>query len=89
MSKKNVYQVRTKDNGKTFNILKFDEDFNYEQTYNVVYSGNYMVCDCFAGIKSVCRHRTMIKIFSDKNAINTGEFYNFDTKTWFPAVKIE
>lgn len=101
MSYKNRYTVRSihpphNQDLETWSVIKFDRDHEAEGTYIVskIYSpsspsGSLLLCDCFASNKETCRHRQMIKIFKDHNAINSGRTYDFDKKLWFEALGFE
>ena len=76
-----LYQIKTNSNDG-FNVIKFDNDINYENTYNVKYRGKRLVCNCPAYLRKSCRHRDMLPIFELENAIDSGRFYNFEQKRW-------
>lgn len=90
MASKDVYTVSQL--GLVFEVKKFDEDFNYLQTYHATEMGQNdanMICSCPAGSKPTCRHRQMARIFEAEEKLGTGEFYHFDKKKWYPALKDE
>lgn len=84
MSKKELYQVRSTNDPSQWVVKKVDFDFNPSGEYHVsrVGAGHNLMCDCFAGTKSTCRHRTMLPIFEFENKIDTNQWYNFDKQSW-------
>lgn len=72
----NLYNL--KGGGPLFLITKFDADLNPEASYTV----GKTICDCPAGHKSKCRHRTMLPFFLEAEAANTDAFFEYDTRTW-------
>lgn len=67
-----------------YKVTKLGDDFASSQEYDVSESGSHLLCSCFAGSKLTCRHRKMIPIFQQQQAINSGWLYQYDTGTWMP-----
>lgn len=59
-------------------FTKFDDDLNIES----VSITNGETCDCPAGSRPVCRHRTMFWIFHQQNRVGTSWFYDYEMKEW-------
>jgi hypothetical protein len=68
-----------KENGNGYQITKFDEDLNPENTYHV----GSKSCDCKAGGRPTCRHRQMLPLFQAIGRVNTGWFYDCEGQAWF------
>ena len=69
-----------------YRMVKFDDSYFPEHIYEMSEIGNNIFCNCFAGNKSTCRHREMLLKFSEKKAIDTGEFYDFEEDKWYPPL---
>jgi len=67
-----------------YRMVKFDDWFNVETSYLLYqpYNKYYYVCNCFQSNKPSCRHREMLSMFIKEKKVNTGWFYNYDTKVW-------
>lgn len=101
MSYKHRYTVRSikpphNKDLETWSVIKLTHDHEHEGTYIVskIYSptspsGSLLLCDCFASNKETCRHRQMVKVFQDNNAIDSGKTFNFDKSLWFEALGFE
>lgn len=70
--------ITSPSNEEEYIITKFDNDFNVEATYTTSLSE----CDCPAGTRDTCRHRTMLPIFLASEHVNDNWFYNYDTHGW-------
>jgi hypothetical protein len=77
---KSQYNVRKITNG--FNVAKFDEDFNYVETYAVQEEKGRWFCSCPNTMAPVCRHIKMLQEFKKKKAIGKAMFYCYDTGEW-------
>lgn len=64
--------------GDQYRITKFDADANIEASYLT----DGVLCDCPAGVRPKCRHRTMLPLFKASNGTNGNLFYDFDQGTW-------
>lgn len=65
--------------GDQYRISKFDGDtMNVESSYLTTLSE----CDCPAGVRDTCRHRTMLHKFLARNAVNTHWMYDHDRDGW-------
>jgi len=81
-----VYNLKRLPNG--YRMVKFDDYLNVESVYTILHRRGHLYCDCPQGMKSsTCRHRDMIPVFKAKRAIDTGEFYCYETQTWEPRVE--
>lgn len=67
-----------KHSGDLFRITKFDADANVESSYLT----DGIECDCPAGVRPRCRHRTMLPLFKASKGTNGNLFYDFDAGTW-------
>lgn len=72
---------------RNYRCIKLDKDLNPNGEYvvtivNADEPNQFMTCACFAGSKSVCRHRTMLALFLEKGLIDTGSLYEFDKELW-------
>ena len=75
-----LYQIRSR-NGD-FDVIKFDEDLNHQNTYQLSYSKSRIVCNCPAGYGKTCRHRNMLPVFELERAVDSGRFYDYENKKW-------
>lgn len=67
-------------------MVKFDTLFNIESVYNIAYRRGKFYCECEQARKApTCRHRTMIPIFNQHKAVDSGKFYDYDTGEWHPS----
>jgi|SRR5580704_4515061 hypothetical protein len=76
----NLYNCVTANGG--YRITKFTHDYEVESSYIVSADG----CDCPAGSRPVCRHRTMLPFFIDGEHIDDGWFFIWDTRQWLRPV---
>jgi hypothetical protein len=58
MARKEIYSIQDIGEGK-HRVLKGDHDFNPTGSYVTSAFGRF--CDCFAGNKEICRHRTFVQ----------------------------
>ena len=72
-----------------YTIVKFENSFLLptRDVYTVRVYGNTLNCDCPAGRRPSCKHRDMIKIFQDRDAINKMMFYTYETGEWYDLSK--
>lgn len=63
--------------GDAYRVTKFVDD-EPEGSYITTLT----TCDCPAGIRPVCRHRQMLPKFMEREAIDTGWFFDFDRGGW-------
>lgn len=70
-----------------FVVSKLGEDFIPSATYNIFENpkSGALACDCPA-YKPWCRHCDILRKFQAEGRINSGWFYNFDTKEWIPPL---
>jgi len=85
MGKKDIYTVDffpMRDD--VYTVKKFDQETGVQtEMYTVSdISETAMVCTCFAGTKSICRHRTMVRLFQAEDRIGKGWMYQYDKKEW-------
>jgi hypothetical protein len=59
-------------------ITKFDEDMNPEASYHTT----LITCECPAGERPICRHRSMLPKFLQRDAVDTDWFYDYDNIGW-------
>jgi hypothetical protein len=59
---------------QAFRMSKFDEDFNFEASYELTAHG----CPCFQGNKPDCRHRKMVRAFVAANAVDSDLFIDYE-----------
>lgn len=72
-----LYNCRV--DGDQHRISKFDADLNVESSYLT----NGRECDCPAGHRPICRHRTMLPRFLAKPGADRGlYFHNFEQNQW-------
>lgn len=62
-----------KHDGDQYRITKFDSEFNPLSSYLTTREE----CDCPAGHRPVCRHRTMLHDFLEHDHIDDNFFYNY------------
>lgn len=67
-----LYNLKS-DDGQ-WRITKFDNGLNVESSYLTSLEG----CECPAGARPTCRHRTMLPRMLNVGAENSGMFYDFD-----------
>ena len=67
--------------GDQYRITKFDADFNVESSYLCTETE----CECPAGHRDICRHRTMLPRFIRKSATKANWFHNFEQNQWHRA----
>lgn len=89
MAEKAWYSVKSETPTRWKVTKVVEKDINKSTSYNVAQSGNELICTCFAGNKSTCRHREMVKLFQTNQAIDSGAMYQWDTKTWREATPEE
>lgn len=84
MGKQNIYTVLS---GTTENwsVVKMDRDFEEVETYHI--SKHVSVCSCYAGNKPTCRHRQLLAIFQDANAVDSRRAFDFDKNRWIDPPK--
>lgn len=85
-TKDSLYTVRqTTPGDSVYEVLKFNRDFDLEGTYHISdLPGGSMICSCFAGHRSTCRHRQMLRKFQAEDYVNKGYFFNYDRNQWIP-----
>lgn len=66
-----------KHSGDQYQISKFD-DGELISSYLCTTSE----CDCPAGVRPMCRHREMLPKFINRNAVNTGWWFDYDRGGW-------
>lgn len=90
MARNSWYTFRTTgaQSPNLFNVIKFDKDQEYEETYQLAKEGNSFVCTCPAGHKW-CRHKQMFLIFQAEQRIDSGYLYNFDKKLWQEPIQLD
>ncbi len=76
----NLYNCKHADSG--YRLTKFTKDYEVESSYVVSAEG----CDCPAGIRPVCRHRTMLPFFLEHNHVDDGWFFIWDTRQWLRPI---
>lgn len=75
-----LYNCRV--DGDQHRISKFDSDLNVESSYLTTLSE----CECPAGHRDTCRHRTMLPRFLAKPGADRGLwFHNFEQNQWVRA----
>ena len=79
----NLYNCKSVSDG--YRITKFTRDYVVESSYVVSAEG----CDCPAGHRPVCRHRTMLPFFEDGGHIDDGWFFIWDTRQWLRPIDPE
>lgn len=67
--------------GDQYRITKFTSDLDVESTYLLTETE----CECPAGHRPTCRHRTMLPRFVMKSATSGQFFHDYDSLRWFPA----
>lgn len=73
--------------GDQYRITKFDDSFNPESSYLC----DLESCECPAGHRPTCRHRTMLPKFIERGHIGDGWLYDHDRNGWVhgPATFID
>ncbi len=71
--------------GDQYRITKFDNDANVESSYLCTTEE----CECPAGVRPRCRHRTMLPLFIASKGTNGNLFYDFDNETWLEVGEAE
>lgn len=98
MARNELYQFRSGTNSPSqpdvlnFRCIKLDKDFEVTGQYVVTIvnwgkPNQFMTCECFAGSKSTCRHRTMLTTFIEQDKIDSGALYEFDKDKWYEPPK--
>lgn len=94
MAKKELYNIlQPQSNKNEYLCLKYDAltlaPLNEDTGGYKLSRGTYkdgspkFECDCYAGLQGKhCRHKEMLEIFLDANAINTRKLYEFDKHRW-------
>lgn len=84
-----LYALRTA-GPDTFQMAKFDSDFNVEATYNLTRKGTGWTCDCPANGRSVvlkpCKHKRMMPLML--GAVNLPRFYEPTTGRWIEVAEV-
>lgn len=74
------YRMHTTDEG--IRVTKLDDDLNPESSYIT----SLDACECPAGHRDICRHRTMLPLFSSLNRIDSKWLLKWDKqgpRTWY------
>lgn len=68
-------------------MAKFDGDFNVAAIYHLStnHRGGYD-CECPAGGRPSCKHRKMVPIFLAAKAVDTLQFYEYETQMWHQPI---
>lgn len=74
-----LYNCKT--DGDNWRITKFDTDLNPISSYLCT----ERECECPAGHRPTCRHRTMLPRFLAKSATRGNWFHNFEQNEWVRA----
>lgn len=83
-----VYSIRTEVGG--YRVVKFDFLLNVEKIYHIRGSiTNRMSCDCPQSRSPSCKHRIMVLLFNSVKRIDTGWFYDWDSRRWSGPVSDE
>ena len=72
-----LYNVKSRNS--EYRVTKFDDDLEPESSYVT----SEVACDCPAGHRDSCRHRTMLPRFIANSRVNTAWMYDFDNERWF------
>lgn len=77
------YTMRRAKGSNTYDVFKFNELREHQETYTLVVDEvrNSYICNCFAGMKW-CRHKKMFGKFKANKAIDSGAQYNYDKDIW-------
>ncbi len=74
-----TFLYNCKHDGDQFRISKFNsEDMNVESSYLCTETE----CNCPAGVRPTCRHRSMLPKFIKRGYIGTEFFFDFDRGGW-------
>lgn len=84
MARQHIYTVMS-GTPENWDVIKMERDFEHVETYKV--SKHVSVCSCYAGSKSTCRHRELLKIFQQANAIDSRRAYDYDRDKWIDPPK--
>lgn len=87
MARKDWYTVKVRSTKDGYDVLKVNEDFKHTGTYQV--DANIVACTCFAGNKSTCRHRDMVKMYATNQLLDSGRYYNFDKRVFYEPPAME
>lgn len=74
-----LYNCKT--DGDNWRITKFTNDLEVESSYLC----SDAECECPAGHRPACRHRTMLPRFITKSATSGQFFHNFEANEWIRA----
>ena len=72
-----------------YTVLKYDGKTLDDVGYYIVNRGSGRFgCNCLQGKwgKPTCRHREMLLIFEEANAVGSSRLYNYDKKRWSDKV---
>ena len=75
-----LYNCKTANSG--YCVTKFTKDYEVESSYIVSAEG----CDCPAGHRPICRHRTMLPFFLENEHVDDGWFFIWDTRQWLEPI---
>lgn len=64
--------------GDQYRITKFSEHGEVESSYLCTETE----CECPAGVRDTCRHRQMLPMFLNREAVDTFWFLDWDRKGW-------
>ena len=69
---------------KTYMVMKFDGKTlsEKEPSYKVRRGPGIFGGTCWAGTKPTCRHRVMVEVFIDNQAINSSRLFDYDNNRW-------
>lgn len=71
-----LYNLHT--DGDNWRITKFNSEGEPESSYLV----DHETCQCPAGERPTCRHRTMLPLFLHRGFVNDFHFYDYDRGGW-------
>lgn len=74
--------------GRAYRMVKWDDLFNVEAIYTLMPRGNHFACECFQAKRYTCKHREMLPVFLEAEAVNTGRFYDYEERRWHAAIQI-
>lgn len=88
MGIKDSYKIDSLGDG-SYEVKKFDSDFNFVESYYMSEVGHSIICGCPAGGRPTCRHRKMLRIFQAEEKIDTGWMYQFDKELWHKPLTVD
>lgn len=83
-----IYTVKKSDANPFYDMVKMTADYEHVATYQMVEGkGGSISCTCPA-YKPWHKHCDILRLFQAEERVNSGWFYNPETKTWIEPIQL-